>query len=1005
MNRRAMRPDPRSIPRTAKRRVKQTAARVGGVDRVRSELDAARADLTKVRANLKDARERHERTKDALASARKNRDTARERIKELEGLLEKERTGHRAAQDTLKKELRAEEKRRRAASERTTAFGYAYRRLRAAGLGADRPSHVGPAPGKAPEGDVATSHVRQLQDVHARAQVAEALALGQSLDEAVMGFIRASNHSPALRMDARRIAQSLYDTEGTRELGALATGLIAYQGGLSPFAWQRMKTVSDHLWLRHAASEYVHLAGMHGHEAVDRAVRAALDHPEELGADTWFGVTRRVLGLDLGEVCVDLTERFDRAATEELGREDVTDERASDLVLRRDWLHRWAPRVAAGPAGPAPTTEGAIPFAVLGYDQPDPQHTSSNIGDYVQTIASMSHLVRHTGIEFDDTPLGRFATELAARVPSELRVPSAPARVSLHHVDRDASSYSQVPDGTWLLAFGWYAHKIGGVRHDFPFPDHLRPLYVSVHINRRTMLTPEAIEHLRAHAPIGCRDHATVDLLLGQDIPAFFSGCLTTTVRYVRPEDTPPRPADAPTVWVDLPAPKGAVQVRNERPDVQFADLLDNLRTALASLDDYASTYGPVVTGRLHSYLPARALGCDVDFSPVNPSDIRFAGLAPLSDDEVFEMGRGIADLLEPCTAAILAGEDEERVREIWSEVTADLVAAARERHQASVELPAVVDVDEAVETIRSARVDVPRTQDGPAGEEMEIVLALDGNLKEQFLVVVDGLVEHASRPLHLNVLVREHEQADFDRAAALFPTVTFSWYPFDAVDYGDIQAMLEHITVSTMDRLLLPALLSDIDRVVYHDIDAVPLADIAELHDIDLQGHPIAARDAEASTWQSGYNSIFLPAAMRGLAPGMGTELIRRETARHRYDFTAFNAGIMVLDLARMREDRFCERFVPYANCFGMHDQQILNVYVGADRLSLDGAWNARPSQEDVVDPKIIHWAGGQKPWAQGYVSYKAAWRRHEEQLRRREAELASAVEGGPLGHGQADS
>lgn len=438
--------------------------------------------------------------------------------------------------------------------------------------------------------------------------------------------------------------------------------------------------------------------------------------------------------------------------------------------------------------------------------------------------------------------------------------------------------------------------------------------------------------------------------------------------------------------------------MRNERPDVRAAGMVDNLRTALSSLDDYASAYGKVVTGRLHAYLPARSLGCAVDFSPRNPSDIRFAGLAPLTDDEVFEMGKGIADLLEPVMAAILRGEDEATVREAWTEVTAERVAAARARHEQEVELPSLVDIDEAVATIRAGRVDVPRTQDAPAGDEMEIVLALDGNLKDQFLVVVDGLVEHASRPIHLNVLVREHEEADFDRAAALFPTVSFTWWPCDEVTYGDIHAMIPHITVSTMDRLVLPELLTDVDRVVYHDIDALPVADIAELYETDLQGTAIAARDSEASSMQSGYTNIFNPASLKELAPGMGSELIRRETRRHRFDFVGFNAGIMVLDLARMRADNFCERFLPYANNFGMHDQHILNVYVGADRLSLAPGWNARPSQEDVVDPKIIHWAGGQKPWVDGYVSYQSSWRRHEDELRRREAEIPADRDAGPV-------
>lgn len=982
-----MSPDPRSLPRAARRRAKAVVGRVGGVGEVRERLAEVEQELARARAGRQEY-------KTDLIRVRKERDERRRRVSELKSQVK-----------DLEARLASAETRRSATADKVTAFGYAYRAVVAAGLGHRQPSDLGPAPGRAPEEPERAALTQQLKGIHGRALFTRTLAHAGGLDGAIIGLVRGSARSRQLADDARRISQWLYDHEDTRTVGRLATGLIAHHTGLPGFAWQRLSRVPDDLWLTHVPSEYVLLAGQHDRALAEQAVRRALAHPETLSAATWLDLTRRAMGLDLGELCTDLADRFDETAAAELRSGTLDDDEAAVLELDRTWVRRWAPRVADGPVAPSPASPDVVSIGVMGYDQPDPRSTSSNIGDYVQTIASLAHVVRHTGARFDGSELGSFATELAQRVPADLRVDSPEVSVTLHQVDRDASSYSPVPEGTWLLAFGWYAHKIGGVRHDFPFPEHLRPIYVSFHINRRQMLTPEAIEHLRAHAPIGCRDHSTVDLLLGLDIPAFFSGCLTTTVRFVRPDGTPPRPADAPTVWIDLPAPKGELRVRNERPEVVQASTAANLRTALASLDDYASSHGKVVTGRLHAYLPARAMGCEVDFSPRNPSDIRFAGLAPLSDAEVFEMGRGIGDLLQPVTSAILAGEDEERVRTIWSEVTADRVAAARSRHAREVDLPSLVDIADAVGTIRARRVDVPRAEEGPAGEEMEVVLALDGNLKDQFLVVVDGLVEHASRPIHLNVLVREHEQADFDRAAALFPTVSFTWWPCDEVTYGDIHSMIPHITISTMDRLLLPELLPDVERVVYHDIDALPLADIAELHDIDLRGLPLAARDSEASTWQSGYSNIFLPAAARGLETGMGSELIRRETARHPFDFVSFNAGIMVLDLARMRTDRFCERFLPYANNFGMNDQHILNVYVGADRVSLGPEWNARPSQEDVVAPKIVHWAGGQKPWDEGYVSYKAAWRRHEEELRRREADLAAVSERGPLGQEQAGS
>ena len=234
------------------------------------------------------------------------------------------------------------------------------------------------------------------------------------------------------------------------------------------------------------------------------------------------------------------------------------------------------------------------------YAQPDLSRTSTNIGDFVQTLGSLSHVVRHSGARFDDSELGRFAAGLAGRVPGSLRVESPEERrVRLFEVDRDASHLAEIPDGTWLLGFGWYAHTVGGVRHHFPFDPRVRPLFVSFHVSRRSMLTEEAIDHLRRHAPIGCRDWSTVDLLLSLDIPAFFSGCLTTTVRYIQPDDQPSPGPDAPVVYVDVEPPRSrddglpvGPRVLNERPEVALRPAGENLRDALDILDGYATDAG-----------------------------------------------------------------------------------------------------------------------------------------------------------------------------------------------------------------------------------------------------------------------------------------------------------------------------------------------------------------------------------------------------------------------------
>jgi lipopolysaccharide biosynthesis glycosyltransferase len=248
---------------------------------------------------------------------------------------------------------------------------------------------------------------------------------------------------------------------------------------------------------------------------------------------------------------------------------------------------------------------------------------------------------------------------------------------------------------------------------------------------------------------------------------------------------------------------------------------------------------------------------------------------------------------------------------------------------------------------------------------------------------VLDSIVVHASRPLRAYVLCRGHGQADFDRMARLFPTVSFVWLPTDEVDYGPIAGMLRHITVATMDRLLLPELLPEVDRILHHDLDALCLGDLAELYDIELGDAPVAARDQE-HPFGSGFTSLAASRRMQS-NPQRAREFTLRTHARLAFDFTLFNAGVMVLNLARMRADGFCRHFLPYVERFGLNDQAVLNIYAGAERVPIEAKWNRFPRYEIVDDARILHWLGPMKPWKGPYVQGRPQWRAAEARTARR--------------------
>lgn len=105
--------------------------------------------------------------------------------------------------------------------------------------------------------------------------------------------------------------------------------------------------------------------------------------------------------------------------------------------------------------------------------------------------------------------------------------------------------------------------------------------------------------------------------------------------------------------------------------------------------------------------------------------------------------------------------------------------------------------------------------------------------------------------------------------------------------------------------------------------------------------------------------------------------------TQQHDLDFRSFNAGILVLDLATMRADRFTTTYVPFVERYGINDQEVLNAYAGSRYRPLDGRWNAWPTQEVVEDPWLLHWAGPVKPWdANRYIVHRERWQQAEQQV-----------------------
>lgn len=771
------------------------------------------------------------------------------------------------------------------------------------------------------------------------------------LDPAVVGLINQLLAADDIRR-ARSIAQVLRHRDGLHTLGDICLALVVRQEPLLDESWRLFRRADTWHALRLASMEYLETGfRVEPGAALDVLARTLTDeYPLQLPAGCWLQLAQWAFAAGDEELSARVAERAEgllRAVRDDLERERV----GSELEALRAWYGR---RAAAQQLVDAPADE--ISFAVLDYQQAGRASRAISPADAANSLMALGNLVRQRNVRFTGelAPLGE---ALQRRVPTRHLLDGPPASVRLRRVDRDASSFAAVPDGTWLLATGHFLQPVFDLGHDVPLNPRLRPLFVGLGLGPSVLHEPGMIDQLKRYAPVGCRDWRTVFLLQAAGVPAFFSGWLNVTADLVSGD----------------PA-------ADEVPSDPYS------RQLLTAADELRHMRGRALrTQRMHTYLAGRAVGADVTFHPHLPNDGALQGLVDVTDSEFRALCSRTCDVLATVVGAIVEGRSEQDVYEIWRQACAPLVAAALAERDSLGEIPPPhFDVVAAVRDTQASSVVIERSEPGPSGPEINVELSLDGNYKHQLDVVLDSIVVHASRPIRAFVLCRDHTQADFDRMAALFPTVSFVWLPTDKADYGPVANMLRHITVATMDRLLLPALLPDVDKIIHHDLDALCLSDLAELYDVPMGDAPLAARDQRHPFRGSGYIAMTrsLP---RAESREKSRELMIRLSQRQPFDYRNFNAGVMVLNLAKMREDDFVRQYLPYVERFGFNDQGVLNFYAGGQYYDFGRQWNRYPRMEVVDDAKILHWIGGNKPWHRLFIEGQPEWRAAEARLARR--------------------
>ncbi len=208
-------------------------------------------------------------------------------------------------------------------------------------------------------------------------------------------------------------------------------------------------------------------------------------------------------------------------------------------------------------------------------------------------------------------------------------------------------------------------------------------------------------------------------------------------------------------------------------------------------------------------------------------------------------------------------------------------------------------------------------------------------------------------------------------------------------IRFVDVTSRLEHLagamylgpdqafSAACYGRFLIPEVFANYAKVVYLDCDLILKADVAVLYATDLGDKLLAAAtDVTIAILRKQYPDTF--------GDYIASKLGMRRPERY------FNSGVMVCNVAKMRASGFqhqCVERLLQVKEPTFYDQCILNSLIDGDHVTLSLDWNltvnalvhdkrhglcppGQMSQALVAAyerPKIIHYAGPDKPWSVG--------------------------------------
>ena len=526
------------------------------------------------------------------------------------------------------------------------------------------------------------------------------------------------------------------------------------------------------------------------------------------------------------------------------------------------------------------------------------------------------------------------------------------------------------PTKVTVFLNAWYASST----FVWPPPAEIDPILVAMHFEegRKERIAKER-SYLVRNGLVGARDEDTDSFLSSHGINSVFAGCLTLTLHPLDPER---KYATGEVLMVDvnediiadrLPSDvmHDGIRLSHKLLNRSIAgDRVWRYYHAFAALRRY-SRAKVVITQRLHVALPSAAMGVPVVFLMSNmlpggggkSAKSRIQGLDSIihtfdvSDPQAIDSlqnfdwknpprnpGENLrVALRNKLVTLVKCHEDILDSAKMYGLVSPTWEAANKEGACGKQNFgPKTIHIAVALDNKWISILPTWLTAIVKNNEGEQLAFHF---LTDSMKPAVECIIAEAAKRISKDVLVFFHK-AD---------------HVLNRVKYRPSSRHEGKISRVTQARLYLSSFLSCLERVLYLDMDVLVLRSLRKLWDSDIVS-PCGIL-ARTST---------LPNVVKKMASHL-------QISEAGLGFAGFNAGVMLLDLRRLRESDFEETIVShFGERIGANDQIVYNLACNGTHDSMPAEWNIFESarmglnrtSNDEDDWAIVHFAGSLKPF-----------------------------------------